>query len=740
MLKKRRAKQKKQPHKLANYPHLREYLKHVKSLKQEHHAVTNYIEHLSFQSFALILLDVRKAITQPVHHALKNIKPNTDIVFIIGPTRAGKSTTMYFLRGDEMILEDNNYHSKQAPDGVISHNAATSCTFTPNVISTNGLVLADFPGFCDTNGEIVDLGIDLAVKALIKKHPPKILLLDSIINTHGAYASAKKIKRRLDNLIDEDKRQHCLLGLTQYTIQHNFKDLQEIEKESHKPEENKSLEVKRDRIKNNIKEQEDSFLKTYDLKCLVRLDRLENEECFKEAHQALQKAKQVTANEKNSLAANFIKIMTELFQNNLNHAECKNQKNQFDSVDALKTYLKENSFIHAVLSTEISELLYLPEMDSDSLELKKLNENLITDAMQKHENAIIGLLAALKLRDKKTAAQELDKKVEELESYLKRRSGLSDASWSCHLSACKSAVTSADSAAELFNLPEWLSVLKYIPTQLPNHLFKLAKSAPNKSTENTNQENPSIYLEEVENLYRASRDLQAIKLEVCDKPLADYVSRATEGTAQNDKSELEKAHNNLLIAMNEANTKKDQNSSKHFVLITLTDYQYITSISPKDTGMSSKRIANGINAIAESVKAANALIEKPKDITKDQIRNHQNNLEKNLQIARQFKNEMETTTSVAVSCYKSIAKLISYIIPFALTTVGTLAFPIGMTVVGIASFEKVTNFMTDIRRKTNDILFFPIVSDASKASRHLLRQVSDVESRAERVIGHHPKK
>ena len=47
--------------------------------------------------------------------------------------------------------------------------------------------IVDFPGFNDSRGELVSLGMELALKSLIKKYTPKILLLESITNTDGRF-------------------------------------------------------------------------------------------------------------------------------------------------------------------------------------------------------------------------------------------------------------------------------------------------------------------------------------------------------------------------------------------------------------------------------------------------------------------------------------------------------------------------------------------------------------------------
>ena len=51
------------------------------------------------------------------------------------------------------------------------------------------MILVDFPGFNDSRAELISIGNELALKTLIKKYNPKILLIESIMNTDGKFAS-----------------------------------------------------------------------------------------------------------------------------------------------------------------------------------------------------------------------------------------------------------------------------------------------------------------------------------------------------------------------------------------------------------------------------------------------------------------------------------------------------------------------------------------------------------------------
>ena len=64
------------------------------------------------------------------------------------------------------------------------------------------LIIVDFPGFDDTNGILISLGIELGIKNLILKYSPKILILESITNNANRYEAASKLGSRLSRLLE----------------------------------------------------------------------------------------------------------------------------------------------------------------------------------------------------------------------------------------------------------------------------------------------------------------------------------------------------------------------------------------------------------------------------------------------------------------------------------------------------------------------------------------------------------
>ena len=82
------------------------------------------IEKMTFSQLSHVVLEVREAIIQKVEN-FQFLFGSDNIVFLLGPTRAGKSTAMCFLRGDKMILKpapENCYESQSDKGRLIGHS------------------------------------------------------------------------------------------------------------------------------------------------------------------------------------------------------------------------------------------------------------------------------------------------------------------------------------------------------------------------------------------------------------------------------------------------------------------------------------------------------------------------------------------------------------------------------------------------------------------------------------------
>ncbi len=168
------------------------------------------IEKKSFSLLSHVVIETKQAIIRKIENSIPNNCPH--ILFLLGGSGAGKSTTFCFLRGDEMVLKGFDYESKRDKNSLIGHEQATSCTFLPTVELINDWLIVDFPGFDDSNGFFISLGMECALKALIRKHQPKVLIIESITNTEGRFAAAAQLGSRLKRLLD--KKEECVLGIT----------------------------------------------------------------------------------------------------------------------------------------------------------------------------------------------------------------------------------------------------------------------------------------------------------------------------------------------------------------------------------------------------------------------------------------------------------------------------------------------------------------------------------------------
>jgi energy-coupling factor transporter ATP-binding protein EcfA2 len=207
------------------YIHLYDHLIKMRETRARNDTQSE-VKEMSFSILSHIVLEAREAIVQKVE---ASIPPNAgSIVFLLGASGVGKSTTLCYLRGDEMELKDFKYSSKE-DKVIIGHQGATSCTFLPTVEVVNNLFIIDVPGFDDTNGQLISLGVEFALKALIQKYRPKILVLEAITNDHGRYASVAQLGRRLTRLLDN--KEDCVLGITKYSQDPNCQRIETIETE-----------------------------------------------------------------------------------------------------------------------------------------------------------------------------------------------------------------------------------------------------------------------------------------------------------------------------------------------------------------------------------------------------------------------------------------------------------------------------------------------------------------------------
>ena len=189
------------------------------------------IETMTFSEVSHVVLETREAVIQKVKSSFP--ESSHEIVFLLGPTKTGKSTALCYLRGDTMKLKPppyNCYESSSDKEQLIGQSAAASCTFLPSVEVIENFVIVDFPGFEDTNGQLISLGMECALRTLIKEYHPKILLMHAITEKDRGFKAAADLGARLKRLLAN--KEHCYLGITKYTQDANYRETQRMECQS----------------------------------------------------------------------------------------------------------------------------------------------------------------------------------------------------------------------------------------------------------------------------------------------------------------------------------------------------------------------------------------------------------------------------------------------------------------------------------------------------------------------------
>jgi hypothetical protein len=207
------------------YLHLYDHLLDILSLPVLTHR-TEMIKSLDYFKAASIVLETRQAVSDAVTQPSQPVKT---VVFLLGGSGSGKSTSLCFLSEEDMAFRTGQYVSKGGGNQYIGHSQASSCTFFPNSVylPEQSVLLVDFPGFNDSNGELVSLGMELALKSLIKQYQPKVLLLESITNTEGRFANIKKLSQHIQRILENPS--DCTLGITKYRNDPDYGALTTIE-------------------------------------------------------------------------------------------------------------------------------------------------------------------------------------------------------------------------------------------------------------------------------------------------------------------------------------------------------------------------------------------------------------------------------------------------------------------------------------------------------------------------------
>jgi hypothetical protein len=426
------------------YIHLNEHL--IEMMKcSDDKSRTAKIGELSFSEVSHIILETREALIRKVENSIPDDFDYSKIIFLLGSTGSGKSTTLCFLRGDKMKYRKASQDYISTNDTtLIGEDNVKSCTFIPNVKIVNGFAVVDFAGFEDTNGNLISMGMEFALQALVNKFHPKILVLAPI--THkDKYAAAVKLGGRLDRLFGETKK-FCMLGITQYSQNPNYKDILTIKESNEKRLVEKEKEIKnaenelanlseqlkngavsneekidieeqilekRMEIKilkkqyekvakddeslknlNDLNEQEEmlqtsetDLMKAIGLKEPLRFDELSDSsrrsDCFKR-FSLIQNSNRIYTDSKKKLNAENTELLTKLFERNLfKIINDEKEEISWPKATKLKTKVWESSLIKNILvdnHPEIVELLHLPEIDPSIVH--KFDKRIVEDCIK----------------------------------------------------------------------------------------------------------------------------------------------------------------------------------------------------------------------------------------------------------------------------------------------------------------------------------------------------------------------
>ncbi|MDX8431071.1 MAG: hypothetical protein SNF33_04625 [Candidatus Algichlamydia australiensis] len=435
------------------------------------------VRRISVSELSQIVLEMREAIIKKVESSISGSEQ--EVLLLLGGTRSGKSTTLSFLRRDEMKLNsDQNYEPIDGRDTIIGHDGAASYTFLPNIEVVDNLIIVDFPGFSDTKGRIIALGAEFALKALVEKYNPKILVIESVTNTDDGYEAIRRLRTRLDRILD--KKENCLLGLTKYTKKDAYIRLREIENRQRdellKPSSEESelegaigalsslnipdlqpnIEAKKEELaalrrkreERQIQElpetkekaqcraaldkAEQELLAEAGLKKIVRLDDLEDEKCLKECLKAVFQLSQGLRVASKSRVSPSDKLFLEKRMTDELTAIVKSEESYFrESTDSVKTFernVRDFSLVRTVLShshPEIGNFLHLPENEPSIVH--NFDKSIVEDCIEKYIKYITSQvhiyqtrieLEALESKVSKKSLVKTKKKLNELQKYV----------------------------------------------------------------------------------------------------------------------------------------------------------------------------------------------------------------------------------------------------------------------------------------------------------------------------------
>ena len=515
----------------SRYMRLYDHLMLMKALSTRLDRATEN-EKIAFSQLSHVVLETREAIIRKVESSIP--AGCHDVLFLIGGTGAGKSTTLSFLLGEVMELKDYHYVSHGEKGHLIGQSPTASCTFTPNIGRVNDRIIVDFSGFLDTNGQPILLGMELALIALLRKFQPKILVLESITNTHSGYISIAQLGWHLSRLLE--KKERCVLGFTKYSEDVNFFEvriLQERQKRERQQElagkekillrviegisslnmpelQPAILEKKQEleklqqanqqllqqplsdtdeiiRYKAKIQEVESEILAQCGLTRKISFFDLENPSQLPACLAELANMEPVSANPTPKLAVEDEAFLEGRFKKDLlklTEAE-RAYPAELRDFSTFKRRVLESSLIRTIFSLsnpEIGQFLHLPEIDPTIV--RKFDKELIESSIENYTYFIIRTLDVA-LIDKITGlltVATLKTKIELFQEYILGTLGgeykdpaKREKNW-----ADLRSIAFRNAPKEKFKLPSWVQFSMGTSTEMP-HLLKLNQAQTEES-------------------------------------------------------------------------------------------------------------------------------------------------------------------------------------------------------------------------------------------------------------------
>ena len=324
--------------------------------------------------------------------------------------------------------------------------------------------------------------MECALKALIKKYQPKIVVLEAITNHEGKFAAAAQLGKRLTRLLDNKK--NCILGITKYSKDPHYIKIDEIEEQQKKdrliPMEKEETELtgqirllsapnmaslpgvqemipqlqeklarvqqkiteelqqplsdtdQKKHCRKHVKDDEEELLKQIGLGSIIRFSDLKDTHrltCL-ETLSNLPESECIRICSKQLLDQEDEKLLEERFKNNL--AKKMETKNDYDTeFKDYKTFeqsVLETSLINAVFSEsnpEIGQFLHLPEIDPTLV--RKYDKEIVDNFIKNYRGSIIGtlnislinrIISSLGAKANKDKVVKLKRKMDQVRDYV----------------------------------------------------------------------------------------------------------------------------------------------------------------------------------------------------------------------------------------------------------------------------------------------------------------------------------